>query len=114
DSRDETVGVRVFSLYGETRKPTAESLKGIDTLVFDIQDIGTRFSTYPSTMGNAVRAAAEQKLRFVVLDRPNPINGVDVEGPVLDAGKESFVGYHRIPVRHGLTIGELARLFNAE
>jgi uncharacterized protein YbbC (DUF1343 family) len=114
DGRDEKLNVPIFSLYGETRKPTAESLKDIDTLVFDIQDIGARFYTYPSTMGNAMRAAAEHKLKFVVLDRPNPINGVDVEGPVLDAGKESFVGYHRIPVRHGLTVGELARMFNAE
>lgn len=114
DSQDDQLRVPIYSLYGETRKPTAESLKDIDTLVFDIQDIGTRFYTYPSTMGNAMRAAAEHKLKFVVLDRPNPINGIDVDGPVLDAGRESFVGYHRIPVRHGLTVGELARLFNAE
>jgi uncharacterized protein YbbC (DUF1343 family) len=114
DQRDPETGLPVFSLYGETRTPTAESLQGIDTLVFDIQDIGARFYTYPSTMGNAMRAAAEHKLKFVVLDRPNPINGVDVAGPVLDAGKESFVGYHRVPVRHGLTIGELAKLFNDE
>jgi len=114
DSRDAALDLPVYSLYGETRKPTAESLRGIDTLVFDIQDIGTRFYTYPSTMGNALRAAAEHKLRFVVLDRPNPINGVDVAGPVLDAGRESFVGYHRLPVRHGMTVGELARMFNDE
>ena len=114
DQRDPESGLPVFSLYGETRTPTAENLQGIDTLVFDIQDIGARFYTYPSTMGNAMRAAAQHTLKFVVLDRPNPINGVDVAGPVLDAGKESFVGYHRIPVRHGLTIGELARLFNDE
>jgi len=114
DGRDEKRNVPIFSLYGQTRQPTPESLAGIDTLVFDIQDIGTRFYTYPSTMGNAMRSAAEHKLRFVVLDRPNPINGVDVAGPVLDAGKESFVGYHRLPVRHGLTVGELARMFNDE
>jgi uncharacterized protein YbbC (DUF1343 family)/CubicO group peptidase (beta-lactamase class C family) len=114
DARDPETNLPVFSLYGETRTPSAESLQGIDTLVFDIQDIGSRFYTYPSTMGNAMRAAAEHKLRFVVLDRPNPIGGVDVSGPILDAGKESFVGYHRIPVRHGLTIGELAKLFNEE
>ncbi|MEX2560479.1 MAG: DUF1343 domain-containing protein, partial [Pirellulales bacterium] len=87
---------------------------GIDTLVFDIQDIGARFYTYISTMGAAMEAAAEHGLRFVVLDRPNPINGVDVAGPLLDAGSESFVGYHRLPVRHGMTVGELAQLFNAE
>jgi uncharacterized protein YbbC (DUF1343 family)/CubicO group peptidase (beta-lactamase class C family) len=114
DARDEEFNLPIFSLYGETRKPTPESLKGIDTLVFDIQDIGCRFYTYPATMGNAMRAAAEHKIRFVVLDRPNPINGVDVAGPVLDAGKESFVGYHRVPVRHGMTLGELARMYNDE
>lgn len=114
DSREGALNVPIYSLYGETRKPTAESLTGIDTLVFDIQDIGTRFYTYPATMGNAMRAAAEHKLRFVVLDRPNPINGVDVAGPVLDAGRESFVGYHRLPVRHGMTVGELAKMFNDE
>ncbi|NOX56276.1 MAG: DUF1343 domain-containing protein [Planctomycetes bacterium] len=114
DMRDPELGLPIFSLYGKTRKPTDASLKGIDTLVFDIQDIGTRFYTYISTMGLAMQAAAEHGLRFVVLDRPNPINGVDVEGPVLDAGRESFVGFHRIPVRHGMTAGELARMFNAE
>lgn len=114
DSRDPDTGLPIYSLYGKTRKPTTENLKEIDTLVFDIQDIGARFYTYMSTMGNAMQAAAEQKIRFVVLDRPNVINGVDVAGPVLDAGKESFVGFHRIPVRHGMTAGELARMFNDE
>jgi uncharacterized protein YbbC (DUF1343 family) len=114
DSRDEILKIPIFSLYGESRMPSAESLAGIDTLVFDIQDIGTRFYTYPATMGNAMRAAALHKKRFVVLDRPNPINGVDIAGPVLDAGRESFVGFHRLPVRHGMTIGELARMYNAE
>ncbi len=114
DTRDETTGLPIFSLYGETRQPTAESLQGIDTLVFDIQDIGTRFYTYVSTMGLAMQAAAEQGLRFVVLDRPNPLGGVVVSGPVLDAGRESFVGFHTLPVRHGMTIGELAMLFNDE
>jgi len=89
-------------------------LRAIDTLVFDIQDIGTRFYTYISTMGYAMQAAAEHKLWFVVLDRPNPINGRDVAGPVLDAGRESFVGFHRLPVRHGMTVGELAAMFNGE
>ncbi len=104
----------VFSLYGATRQPTAENLKGIDTLVFDIQDIGTRFYTYVSTMGLAMRAAAEHGLQFVVLDRPNPLGGDVVAGPVLDVGQESFVGFHTLPVRHGMTIGELATMFRDE
>lgn len=114
DSRDQETGLPIFSLYGETRRPSPRSLKGIDTLVLDVQDIGSRFYTYISTMGYAMEAAAERQLKFVVLDRPNPINGVDFDGPVLDAGSESFVGYHRLPVRHGMTIGELARMYNAE
>ncbi len=114
DARDPTTALPVYSLYGKTRSPTRESLRGIDTLVFDIQDIGTRFYTYISTLGLAMQAAAEQKIRFVVLDRPNPLGGVEVEGPMLDAGRESFVGVHALPVRHGMTVGELARLFNDE
>ncbi|HUG71010.1 MAG TPA: DUF1343 domain-containing protein [Pirellulaceae bacterium] len=114
DAQDQGTGLKIHSLYGETRAPTAESLQGIDTLVFDIQDIGTRFYTYISTMGNAMKAAAEHDIRFVVLDRPNPIGGVEVQGPVLDIGSESFVGFHPLPVRHGMTAGELARMFNAE
>ena len=114
DAQDTTTGLIIHSLYGKTRVPTAEMLAGIDTLVFDIQDIGTRFYTYISTMGNAMKAAGEHGVRFVVLDRPNPIGGVDVQGPVLDAGRESFVGFHRIPVRHGMTVGELARMFQTE
>ena len=114
DTRDERTGLKVFSLYGETRKPTPEMLQGVDTLVFDIQDIGSRFYTYVSTMGLAMQAAAEHGVRFVVLDRPNPINGLDVQGPVLDDGLQSFVGFHTIPVRHGMTIGELAEMFKAE
>lgn len=114
DAREPTTQLPVFSLYGETRRPKAEHLKGIDTLVFDIQDIGTRFYTYISTMHYCMEAAAEHGLRFVVLDRPNPIGGLDVAGPVLDAGKESFVACHRLPVRHGMTVGELARMFNTE
>lgn len=114
DSQDQTTGLKIFSLYGQTRKPTAEMLAGVDTLVFDIQDIGARFYTYVSTMGEAMRAAAEHGKRFVVLDRPNPIGGLQVTGPMLDAGKESFVGYHRLPVRHGMTTGELARLLKDE
>jgi uncharacterized protein YbbC (DUF1343 family) len=86
----------------------------VDTIVFDIQDVGARFYTYVSTMGEAMKVAAESGKKFVVLDRPNPINGVDVAGPMLDRGSESFVGFHRLPVRHGMTVGELAKLFNDE
>ncbi|HUE72355.1 MAG TPA: exo-beta-N-acetylmuramidase NamZ domain-containing protein [Pirellulaceae bacterium] len=114
DSQDQGTGLKVHSLYGETRKPTKEMLEGLDTLVFDIQDIGTRFYTYVSTMGEAMKAAAEGGKRFVVLDRPNPIGGTLVAGPMLDEGRESFVGFHRLPVRHGMTAGELALLLAAE
>jgi uncharacterized protein YbbC (DUF1343 family)/CubicO group peptidase (beta-lactamase class C family) len=114
DSKDERTGLPIYSLYGKRRKPTAETLQGLDTLVFDIQDAGCRFYTYITTLGYVLEAAAEHQLRVVVLDRPNPIGGVAVEGPVLDAGQESFVAYHRLPVRHGMTVGELAQLFNTE
>jgi uncharacterized protein YbbC (DUF1343 family)/CubicO group peptidase (beta-lactamase class C family) len=114
DKRDSSTGLNIFSLFGETRSPTAESLEGIDTLVFDIQDIGCRFYTYISTMGSAMKAAAEHQIRFVVLDRVNPIGGIDVHGPVLNEGDESFVGFHSLPVRHGMTTGELAAMFRAE
>lgn len=114
DTRDEKTGLPVYSLYGQRRRPTEETLKGIDTLVFDIQDIGARFYTYITTMGYAMEEAARRNIRFVVLDRPNPINGVDVEGPLADADSLSFTAYHSIPIRHGMTVGELARLFNEE
>lgn len=114
DSKDEKTGLPIYSLYGETRKPTPQMLQGLDALVFDIQDIGARFYTYPSTMGLAMEAAAQQKLKFIVLDRLNPINGVDVEGPLADADKLSFIAHHQLPVRHGMTVGELAQLFNKE
>ncbi len=114
DDVDSITGIPVISLYGEVRRPTPAMLAGIDVLVFDIQDIGTRFYTYISTLGNAMIAAAENDVRFVVLDRPNPINGIAVAGPVLDDGLQSFVGFHTIPVRHGMTVGELAMLFNDE
>ena len=114
DGTDARTGLPVFSLYGDRRKPTAETLKGIDTLVYDIQDIGCRFYTYISTLGLVLEAAKENGLRVVVLDRPNPIGGVLVEGPVRDAGKGSFVGFHTVPLRHGLTAGELAVMFNDE
>jgi uncharacterized protein YbbC (DUF1343 family) len=106
-------GIPVYSLYGEHRKPTAEQLANLDALVFDIQDIGTRFYTYISTMGLAMEAAAEAKKKFIVLDRVNPIGGVVVEGPVLE-GKTDFVGWHPLPIRHGKTVGELAQLFRSE
>lgn len=114
DTKDAKTGLQVFSLYGATRKPTPEMLENLDTVVFDIQDIGSRFYTYISTMGEAMRACAEHGKRFVVLDRPNPINGIDMAGPMLDGGLESFVGYHHLPVRHGMTTGELAMMFKAE
>lgn len=114
DSLDPETGLKVFSLYGETRKPTPQMLEGVDTLVFDIQDIGCRFYTYVSTMGEAMKASVESGKGFVVLDRPNPLGGIQIGGPLLDEGKESFVGYHRIPLQHGMTIGELARLLQKE
>jgi len=114
NAQESQSGLTIFSLYGETRKPTKEMLENIDTLVFDIQDIGTRFYTYPATMAEAMRAAAEHKKKFVVLDRPNPLGGDRVTGPMLDPGKESFVAFHLLPVRHGLTIGELAKLAHKE
>jgi uncharacterized protein YbbC (DUF1343 family) len=114
DSTDERTGLPIYSLYGKNRRPTAEQLRGIDTLVYDIQDIGCRFYTYLTTLGYLLETAAEHKVRVVVLDRPNPIGGVGVEGPLLDKKSESFVGYHPLPVRHGMTVGELALLFNKE
>jgi uncharacterized protein YbbC (DUF1343 family)/CubicO group peptidase (beta-lactamase class C family) len=114
DGKDERTGLPVYSLYGDRRKPTADTLKGIDTLVYDIQDIGCRFYTYSSTLGLVLEAAKENGVRVVVLDRPNPIGGALVEGPVRDAERQSFVGFHTLPVRHGLTVGEMAELFNAE
>jgi len=109
---DPVYGLPVYSLYGQTRKPTAQMLADVDVLVFDIQDIGARFYTYISTMSLAMEAAAECGKCFVVLDRPNPITGLHVEGPVLEREFASFVGLHPIPVRHGMTVGELARMFN--
>jgi uncharacterized protein YbbC (DUF1343 family) len=114
DTRDAATGLPVWSLYGATRQPSAEQLAQIDALVFDIQDIGARFYTYISTMGMAMEAAARHRVQFVVLDRPNPLAGLAVEGPQLDRGRESFVGYHALPIRHGMTIGELAEMFRSE
>ena len=104
--------VRVYSLYSETREPTAEMLAGLDALVIDLQDVGTRIYTYIYTMANCMRAAAAHDLPVIVCDRPNPIGGTAVEGPMLERGFESFVGQYPIPMRHGMTIGELANLFN--
>lgn len=114
DTRDEQTGLPIYSLYGETRRPKPDQLKDLDALVFDIQDVGVRFYTYISTLGYVIEEAAKAKLPVIVLDRPNPINGVDVEGPLADADKLSFTAYHTIPVRHGMTVGELARLFNEQ
>jgi uncharacterized protein YbbC (DUF1343 family) len=114
DAVDVRTGVRVFSLYGATKKPTREMLRNVDVLVFDIQDIGTRFYTYISTMGLAMQAAATVRIPFVVLDRPNPLGGDYVSGFVLEPELASFVGQYPIPIVHGLTVGELARMIKGE
>jgi uncharacterized protein YbbC (DUF1343 family) len=111
---DAATGLPVYSLYGETRRPTEKMLEGVDALVFDIQDAGVRFYTYDTTMAYAMEEAAKRKISFFVLDRPDPIGGEIVEGPILDADKTSWVGYFPLPVRHGMTVGELARMYNAE
>jgi uncharacterized protein YbbC (DUF1343 family) len=113
-AKDPVSGLPVYSLYGETRRPTDEMLAGIDALVFDVQDAGVRFYTYTTTMGYCMEEAAKRKIAFFVLDRPDPIGGEIVEGPLLDADKISFTAYFRLPVRYALTIGELAQLFNEE
>jgi uncharacterized protein YbbC (DUF1343 family) len=113
-AKDPSTGLAVFSLYGETLRPTDEMLRGVDALVFDIQDAGVRFYTYTVTMAYCMEEAAKRNIPFYVLDRPNPIGGEIVEGPILDPDKTNFVGYATIPVRYGLTIGELARYFNSE
>ena len=113
-SRDEKTGLTIHSLYGATRRPTDEMLAGIDTLVVDLQDIGTRFYTYMSTMGYVLEEAAKRSIRVVVLDRPNPVNGWQIEGPLAEPDVLGFTAYLPMPVRHGLTMGELARLFNGE
>ena len=111
-ARDAKRRVPVHSLYSETREPSAEMLADVDVLVIDLQDVGTRIYTYIYTMANCLRAARKHGLRVVVCDRPNPINGDDIEGATLDPAYESFVGQFAIPMRHGLTIGEAARVFN--
>jgi uncharacterized protein YbbC (DUF1343 family) len=107
-------GADFFSLYGEHRAPTPEMLRNVEVLIYDIQDVGVRFYTYISTMFECMQAASRQGIPFVVLDRPNPIDGRRVEGPVLEMGFESFVGIHPIPIRYGMTAGELALLFKEE
>jgi uncharacterized protein YbbC (DUF1343 family) len=114
DSVDETTGLPIISLYGKERKPQSRDLEGIDVLVYDIQDIGARFYTYITTLGLVLEAAKEANKDVVVLDRPNPIGGRVVSGPLRDEEFASFIAYHPLPVRHGMTVGELARLYNAE
>lgn len=114
DGMDSKTGLPVFSLFGTRTQPTPEQLAGMDTLVFDIQDIGCRFYTYLSTLLNILEAASANGLRVVVLDRPNPIGGLAAEGPLADADALSFVACHPVPLRHGLTLGEMARLLHAE
>lgn len=113
-SKDPSTGLPIYSLYGDHLRPSDEMLAGIDALVFDVQDAGVRFYTYTTTMGYCMEEAAKHHIAFYVLDRPNPINGEIVEGPMLDADKTGFVAYMPLPVRYGLTIGELAQLFNTE
>ena len=112
--KDEVTGLPIYSLYGETLRPTDEMLQGIDTMVVDLQAIGARFYTYETTMSYVMEEAAKRKIAVVVLDRPNPINGFQIEGPTLDKDALSFTGSFPMPIRHGLTMGELAQLFNTE
>jgi uncharacterized protein YbbC (DUF1343 family) len=117
NSRDAATDAPIYSVYGETdakRRPTAEQLAGLDAVVYDIQDIGVRFYTYESTLGYFLEAAAKTGKEIYVLDRPNPIGGGYVQGPISDVGRESFVSYWQTPVRHGMTVGELAQMFNGE
>jgi uncharacterized protein YbbC (DUF1343 family)/CubicO group peptidase (beta-lactamase class C family) len=117
DAKDEATGVKVYSVYGGTdaaRRPSIEVLKQLDAVVFDIQDAGVRYYTYETTLGYFLEAAAQAGVEVIVLDRPDPVTGSFVQGPVSDAGRESFTNYWTVPVRHGMTIGELAKMFNAE
>jgi uncharacterized protein YbbC (DUF1343 family) len=113
-TKDPSTGLPVYSLFGDGRRPTDAMLEGIDALVFDVQDAGVRFYTYTSTLAYCMEEAAKRHIAFFVLDRPNPINGDVVEGPMLDADKTGWLSYMPLPVRYGLTIGELAQFFNAE
>ena len=114
DGIDDATGVPVFSLYGANSRPTPEMLDGVDALVFDMQDVGVRFYTFISTMGLSMQSAAEAGIPFIVLDRPNPLGGTEIEGFVLDTTYTSFVGQYPIPVRYGLTMGELALMIKGE
>jgi uncharacterized protein YbbC (DUF1343 family) len=117
DTKDEATGVTVYSVYGGTdaaRRPSIDVLKQLDAVVFDIQDVGARFYTYETTLGYFLEAAAQAGIEIIVLDRPDPITGSFVQGPGTDAGRESFTNYWTVPVRHGMTMGELAKMFNAE
>ena len=117
DTKDGATDVTIYSVYGDTdakRRPSAEVLRNLDVLVYDLQDVGARFYTYETTLGYFLEAAAKAGKPIVVLDRPNPLNGAYVQGPLSDAGQESFINYYSVPVRHGMTIGELAKLYNAE
>ncbi len=114
DSTDSQTGLPIYSLYGARTQPSAQQLAGVDTLVYDIQDIGCRFYTYLSTLGNVLEAAHAHGKRVVVLDRPNPITGAHAEGPLADPDKLAFVACHPVPIRHGLTFGEMARLLHTE
>ncbi|HEV2288706.1 MAG TPA: exo-beta-N-acetylmuramidase NamZ domain-containing protein [Candidatus Acidoferrales bacterium] len=111
---DAATGLPIYSLYGETRRPTPEMLQGIDALVYDIQDAGVRFYTFITTMSYAMEAAAQHHISFYVLDRPDPLDGITIEGPMLDRDKLNFVGYFPMPIRYAMTLGELAQMFNAE
>ncbi|MBI5968493.1 MAG: DUF1343 domain-containing protein [Deltaproteobacteria bacterium] len=113
-TKDPITRLPVYSLYGDNLRPTPEMLNGLDVLVFDVQDVGVRFYTYITTMGYAMEAAAEKGIAFWVLDRPNPITGSLVQGPILEEDLKSFTGYFPLPIRHGMTVGELAKLFNRE
>jgi uncharacterized protein YbbC (DUF1343 family)/CubicO group peptidase (beta-lactamase class C family) len=113
-STDAATGLPVYSLYGDVERPTERMLEGLDALVFDIQDAGVRFYTYVTTLGYCLEAAARKGIEFYVLDRPNPINGDEVEGPILEDDLRSFVAYYPLPIRHGMTVGELAEMFNSE
>ena len=114
DAKDEATGLPIYSLYGGTRRPTDAMLAGIDVLVFDIQDVGVRFYTYITTMAYCMEEASKRHIPFYVLDRPDPLGGQVIEGPMLDADRTSFTGYFPMPVRYAMTIGELAQMFNAE
>ena len=112
NNKDLKTGIPIYSLYGKVRQPTEEMLENVDVLIFDIQDIGARFYTYISTMYYSIKAAADNNIPIIILDRPNPINGVRVEGPMLDPDYKTFVGIAEMPIRHGMTVGELAQYFN--